>query len=157
MCLRSAVPKIFSSALTLVTFILVVVVAHFNSWDHFLFSFFKTFQTFILGVSITVRAMVRLMVRLGLGLPFTFKLFLPSLLHSHCALLSSYRRQSNKISNLKIHGKFCSHCLFLNKYKNLKKQKVTKTNWWGTKEKRSKTEIKCVSHKRLAHKQLGMP
>jgi len=32
---------VFDSALTLATFILAVVVAHFNSWDHFFFTFFK--------------------------------------------------------------------------------------------------------------------
>jgi len=37
-------------------------------------------------------------------------MFLPSLLHSD-ALLSCYRRWSNKVSNLKIHRQFCSHCL----------------------------------------------
>jgi len=32
-----------------------------------------------------------------------FSTFLPSLLHSRCA---------NKVSNMKIHRRFCSHCLF---------------------------------------------
>jgi len=35
-------------------------------------------------------------------------MFLPSLLHSHHALLSHNRRRSNKVSNLKIHRRFCS-------------------------------------------------
>ena len=55
-------PKAFGSTLTLVTFVLVVVVARFNSWDHVFFTFFK-----ILGlgasissvmVSIRIKAMV---------------------------------------------------------------------------------------------------
>jgi len=38
-------------------------------------------------------------------------MFLPSLLHSRCALLSRYR-WLNKMSNVKIHGRFCTHCLY---------------------------------------------
>jgi len=38
-------------------------------------------------------------------------MFLQSLLHSPCALLSRYRRWLNKVSNLKIRRWFCSHCL----------------------------------------------
>jgi len=38
-------------------------------------------------------------------------MFLQSLLHSPRALLSRYRRWMNKVSNLKIHRWFCSHCL----------------------------------------------
>ena len=37
--LKVAVPMVFGSALTLETFVLVVVVARFNSWDHFFFAF----------------------------------------------------------------------------------------------------------------------
>ena len=44
-----------------------------------------------------------------------FTMFLQSLLHSPCALLSRYRKWMNKDSNLKIHRWFnhwlCSHCL----------------------------------------------
>jgi len=42
----SLVLMISSLALTLVTFVLVVVVAHFNSQDQFFFTFFKSSQTF---------------------------------------------------------------------------------------------------------------
>jgi len=52
--LRSAVPKVFGLSLTLATVILVVV-ASFNSWDHFFFTFFKTFQTLVLGKRVSVR------------------------------------------------------------------------------------------------------
>ena len=45
------------------------------------------------------------------SLPFVFAIFLQSLLHSPRALLSRYRRWLNKVSNLKIHRWFCSHCL----------------------------------------------
>jgi len=41
---------VFGVDLTLATLILVVVVLHFNSWDQFFFSFFKTFLTLGLGV-----------------------------------------------------------------------------------------------------------
>jgi len=37
----SAVPIVFGLALTLATFVLVVVVAYFNSWDHFYLLFSK--------------------------------------------------------------------------------------------------------------------
>jgi len=37
-------------------------------------------------------------------------MFLQSLLHIPRALLSRYRRWLNKVSNLKIHRWFCSHC-----------------------------------------------
>jgi len=37
----SAVPKVFYLTLTLVTFILVVVIASFNSWDQFFFTLFS--------------------------------------------------------------------------------------------------------------------
>jgi len=35
---------VFSSALTLATFVLIAVVARFNSWDQFYFTLFKTYQ-----------------------------------------------------------------------------------------------------------------
>jgi len=38
-------------------------------------------------------------------------MFLPRMLHSRHALLSRYKRWSNKVSKSKIHGLFCSHCL----------------------------------------------
>jgi len=47
-----------------------------------------------------------------------FSMFLPSLLCSRHALLSHYKRWSNKLSNLKIQqwfselDRFCSHCLY---------------------------------------------
>jgi len=34
-------PMVFGSALTVATFVVVVVVARFNSWDQFFFTFFK--------------------------------------------------------------------------------------------------------------------
>jgi len=37
---RSAVPNVFGSALSLATFVLLVVFSHFNSWEHFS-SFFR--------------------------------------------------------------------------------------------------------------------
>jgi len=66
MHLRFAAPKIFGSSHTLATFVLVVVVARFNSWDHL--TFFKTFQTLGIGVRISIRGSVRVSVRLGLAL-----------------------------------------------------------------------------------------
>jgi len=47
---------------------------------------------------------------LWLGLVFTFSTFLPSLQHSCCALLSRYRWWFNKVSNMKNHRWFYSHC-----------------------------------------------
>jgi len=44
----SAVQVVYGLAITLATFVLVEVVAHFDSWDQFLFTFFKSFQTFLL-------------------------------------------------------------------------------------------------------------
>jgi len=41
---------VFSSALTLMTFVLVVMVACSNSWDQFFFTFIKSFQSLCLGV-----------------------------------------------------------------------------------------------------------
>jgi len=38
----SAVPMVYGLALTLATFILVVVVACFNAWDHVFFAFFTS-------------------------------------------------------------------------------------------------------------------
>ena len=43
----STVPMVYGFALTLVTFVLVVVVTCFNSWDQFFFTFSKSFQTFL--------------------------------------------------------------------------------------------------------------
>jgi len=40
-----AVPMVFGSALTLATFVLVKVLAHYNSCDQFFFTFFKSFQS----------------------------------------------------------------------------------------------------------------
>jgi len=97
MCLRSAV-----LALTLAAFVLVVlvVVALFNPWDHFFFSFFKSFKTFGLASALKLSVAVTVLgLRLGLGLSFTFSMFLPSLLHSHCALLQHYRWQIKKFAN----------------------------------------------------------
>jgi len=49
----TVVRMVFGSALTLATFVLVVVVAWwFNSWDHF--TFFKSFRTLDLGVSVSL-------------------------------------------------------------------------------------------------------
>jgi len=42
----SAVSMVFGSALTLMTFALEVLVAHFNLWDQFFFTFFKSFKLF---------------------------------------------------------------------------------------------------------------
>jgi len=38
----------------LAIFVLVIVVARFNSWDHFFFTFFKICQSLDLGVSVRV-------------------------------------------------------------------------------------------------------
>jgi len=48
----SGVPMLLGSAFTLATLVLVVVVAHFNSWDQFFFTFLKSFQTFLLGFTV---------------------------------------------------------------------------------------------------------
>jgi len=48
--IASVVPMVYGSALTLATFVLVVVVARFNSWDQFFFTFFKSFQSLALGI-----------------------------------------------------------------------------------------------------------
>jgi len=53
--ITSAMPAVFGSALTLATFVLVVVVAHFNSWDQFFFTVFKAFQTSGSGISVSIR------------------------------------------------------------------------------------------------------
>jgi len=42
-----------------------------------------------------------------------FSLFLPSLLHSRCALLLRHRQRMNNFSHFKIHRRICSHCLSL--------------------------------------------
>jgi len=62
----SAVPMVFSSALTLATFVLVVVVvvvARFNSLSRFFLTFFRSFQTLRSGVKVSVRVEVTLRVR----------------------------------------------------------------------------------------------
>jgi len=79
--------------------------------------FLKTFQNFTSGVAIWLvlgwrYLSVRARLGLRLGLPFVFTMFVPSLLHSHPALLSHGKRWSNKVSNVNIHGWFCSHYLF---------------------------------------------
>ena len=61
-------PNVFGSTLTLATFILVVVVACFNSWGHFFFTFFKTLQTLGLGLTLGVALGVVLGVALGVAL-----------------------------------------------------------------------------------------
>jgi len=70
------VPMVFSLALILATFVLVVVDAHFNLWDYFSFTVFKSFQSFGLGVRVSimvgVRLSIRVSVRLVLGLGLTF-------------------------------------------------------------------------------------
>jgi len=50
----SATPMVFGWALTLATFVLVVVLACFNPRDPLFFTFFKSFQS--LGLEIRVRA-----------------------------------------------------------------------------------------------------
>ena len=42
---------------------------------------------------------------------FMFTMFLPSLLYSRRAILACYRWRSNKVSIMKIHWRFYSHCL----------------------------------------------
>jgi len=42
-----------------------------------------------------------------------FTMFLPSPLHSPCALMARYKRWLNKVLNLSIHGWFCSQCLIV--------------------------------------------
>jgi len=64
----------------------------------------------------------------ALGLLYALAMFLPSLLHSRCALLSRYKKWSNNESNLKIHGQFCSDCL-----KNIYRQKFFYgSGYWTT-------------------------
>jgi len=65
----------------------------------------------VLRLGVSVRLRLQLGVRLGLGLSFTFSSFLPSLLHSHRALLLRHRWRMNKFSNFKIHKHIHSHCL----------------------------------------------
>jgi len=55
----SAVPMVFGLALILANFILILVVAHFISWDHFFFTFFKFFPS--LGVVVSIRVTVYLL------------------------------------------------------------------------------------------------
>jgi len=55
---------VFHSALTLAISVLVVVLACFNSWDQFFFTFFKTFQSLGLGVRVSmIRVSVRVTVK----------------------------------------------------------------------------------------------
>jgi len=61
----SAVPMVFSSALTLATFVLVIMVAHFNSWNNFYLTFFKSFQSLGLGVKVSIRDRVSIKLTLG--------------------------------------------------------------------------------------------
>jgi len=95
----SAVPMVFGLALTLATFVLVVVLPRFNSWDQFFFPFFKSFQS------------------LGLGIRARFRVYLLCSVHfyqAYCTrhvLLPCYKRLSNEVSNMKIHRRFCSHWL----------------------------------------------
>ena len=51
----SAVQMIFGLALTLATFILVVVVAHFNSWDKFSLQIYSLGFRFDLGLGFRFR------------------------------------------------------------------------------------------------------
>ena len=55
----SAVPVAFDLALTLLTFVLLVVLACFNSWDQFFFTFYKSYQSLCLGVSVIVSISIR--------------------------------------------------------------------------------------------------
>jgi len=73
----------------------------------FCFFFFTFFQTYVLPLRASVR------IRLGLSLSFMLSSFLPSLLHSCCALLLCHRWRMNKFSNFKIHRRIYSHCLIL--------------------------------------------
>jgi len=72
------VPKVFGSTLTLVTFVLVVVVARLNSWDHFFFTFFKTFQN--LGLGASIRTSVRVSIRIKAMVWVRFQVYLIRLL-----------------------------------------------------------------------------
>jgi len=111
----------FGSALTLMTFILVVVVVCFNSSNHFFLLFQKIpkFRFRVLRFSVNLRVSVKLsvsirvrvMVRFRVYL-FSFRTFLSSLLHSRHAFLSCYTWLLNKVSNTKNNRRFCSHCLF---------------------------------------------
>ena len=71
-------PKVFGSTLTLVTFVLVVVVARLNSWDQFFFTFFKTFQT--LGLGASIRSSVRVSIRIKAMVWVRFQVYLIRLL-----------------------------------------------------------------------------
>ena len=51
----SAVQMIFGLALTLATFVLVVVVAHFNSWDKFSLQIYSLGFRFDLGLGFRFR------------------------------------------------------------------------------------------------------
>jgi len=92
----------------------------------------------------------------GLGLPFAFTMFLPSLLHFLYALLSYYRRWLNKVSNLEIHWQFCSHCqeIMQNKLKKLDQMwhigqnihMTNSTNHHAISKPKRHTEVKTYYH-----------
>jgi len=72
----SAVPMLFGLALTLPTFVLVVVLACFKSWDQFFFIFFEIFRSLGLGG-----------LRLWLALGFEFNLLcLVHFYQAYCTL-----------------------------------------------------------------------
>jgi len=62
------------------TFVLVVVVARFNSWDYFFFAFFKNFPNLGLGVRDSIRVRSTVKVR------FTFHVYYVST-KPNCTLL----------------------------------------------------------------------
>ena len=80
---------------------LIIVVPRFNSWDHSFFTFFKTSQNLGSGVRDSIMAMI--MVR------FTFEVYYIST-NPNCTLLVHYRWHINKVSNINIHRRTCSHC-----------------------------------------------
>jgi len=69
----------FGSALTLATFVLVIVDAHLNSWDYF----FQIFPIFRLGVSISIR--VRATVKFQV-----YHLHLLCFYQSYCIIVECY-------------------------------------------------------------------
>jgi len=78
----SAVHMVFRSGLTLVIFVLVVVLACFNTQNQFFFFFSKVFKLLSSDLEFRFRDYVW-----GLGLGIRFSTFLPSLLqvaHSSC-------------------------------------------------------------------------
>ena len=53
---KSTMSMVQGSPLDLVPYVFVIVTAcTFHSWDHFFFTFFKTLQTFALGVRFSIR------------------------------------------------------------------------------------------------------